>query len=131
MKATAKVDTRRLQRDLRRLASKANDDQLGIALMAGAQLIANAARSNAPVDTGTLRRSISVSDWFRNGATVAVQIGTNLAYARRIEFGFVGRDSLGRQYNQTPQPYLRPAFNEQLGAAKLAIREALKRLLAL
>jgi len=36
--------------------------------------------------------------------------GTNLEYARRIEHGFVGKDSLGRSYNQAPKPYLHPAF---------------------
>ncbi|MGV9878670.1 hypothetical protein [Streptomyces sp. NPDC003006] len=28
---------------------------------------------------------------------------------RRLEFGFVGVDSLGRHYNQRPFPHLRPA----------------------
>lgn len=37
-------------------------------------------------------------------------VGTNLEYARRIEHGFVGKDSLGRSYNQAPKPYLHPAF---------------------
>jgi hypothetical protein len=37
-------------------------------------------------------------------------VGTNLVYARRIEHGFVGQDSLGRSYNQAPKPYLHPAF---------------------
>jgi len=36
--------------------------------------------------------------------------GTNVVYSRRIEHGFVGKDSLGRSYNQAPKPYLYPAF---------------------
>lgn len=30
-------------------------------------------------------------------------------YARRLELGFVGTDSLGRHYSDPPKPYLRPA----------------------
>jgi len=40
----------------------------------------------------------------------AVVVGTNLVYARRVEFGFVGKDKLGRRYNQAARPYLYPAF---------------------
>ncbi|MCB0107683.1 MAG: HK97 gp10 family phage protein [Caldilineaceae bacterium] len=38
-------------------------------------------------------------------------VGTDSPYARRIELGFHGYDSLGRFYNQGPQPYLLPAFH--------------------
>jgi len=40
------------------------------------------------------------------------RVGTNLEYARRVELGFVGTDSLGRTYNQAPRPYLRPALHK-------------------
>jgi hypothetical protein len=30
------------------------------------------------------------------------------AYARRLELGFFGRDSLGRNYNEEARPFLRP-----------------------
>lgn len=39
-----------------------------------------------------------------------VTVGTNVEYARRVEFGFVGKDKLGRQYNQAAKPYLYPSF---------------------
>ncbi len=39
-----------------------------------------------------------------------VAVGTNLVYARRIEHGFQGQDSLGRNYNQAPKPYVYPAY---------------------
>ena len=55
-----------------------------------------------PVLTGRLRASIQpdppLSDW--NGAEPIV-IGTNVEYARRIEYGFDGADTLGRRYHQT------------------------------
>ena len=34
--------------------------------------------------------------------------GTNVEYARRLEFGFHGTDSRGRNINQEPRPFLRP-----------------------
>ncbi|MEZ7005671.1 HK97 gp10 family phage protein [Streptomyces sp. AD55] len=37
-------------------------------------------------------------------------IGTDLPYGRRLEFGFVGTDSLGRKYNQPPFPHVQPAL---------------------
>lgn len=37
-------------------------------------------------------------------------IGSAVEYARRIELGFVGEDSLGRRYNQPAFPYLRPGL---------------------
>lgn len=40
----------------------------------------------------------------------SVWVGSNSPYARRIELGFHGHDSLGRFYNLPPKPYLLPAF---------------------
>ena len=39
-------------------------------------------------------------------------VGTNVEYARRLELGFVGTDSLGRTYNQKPRPHIIPAFEK-------------------
>ncbi|PVC80612.1 hypothetical protein DBP19_36350 [Streptomyces sp. CS090A] len=36
-------------------------------------------------------------------------IGTNAPQGRRLEYGFVGPDSLGRVYNQPPFPHVGPA----------------------
>ncbi len=41
-----------------------------------------------------------------------VDIGSNEGYARRLEEGFHGTDSLGRSYNNEPEPYLMPALEE-------------------
>jgi hypothetical protein len=38
--------------------------------------------------------------------------------ARRLELGFVGTDSLGRKYNQAPRPWLRPSYQESMGAIR-------------
>jgi phage gpG-like protein len=76
-----------------------------VALALMANRYQNDVKAITPWITHTLQRSIHVEmneDW-----TVAV-IGTDLPYARRIEYGFVGKDSLGRTYNQAAQPYFRP-----------------------
>jgi hypothetical protein len=58
-------------------------------------------KQHTPVLTGRLRASIqptqNLAEW-QSGEPIV--IGTNVEYARRIEYGFVGRDSLGRLYNQ-------------------------------
>jgi hypothetical protein len=41
---------------------------------------------------------------------MTVKIGTNVKYAARIEFGFSGKDSLGRSINQGGTPFLRGAL---------------------
>ena len=65
------------------------------------------AKKLVPVDTGRLRASITNEVEEEVG-----RVGTNVEYARRIELGFVGTDILGRNYNQKPQPYLRPALEK-------------------
>ena len=67
-----------------------------------------------PVKTGFLRNSWQVTI---NGEPVGGVTGLKLgdifgyvntaAYGRRIEFGFVGTDSLGRKYNQAPRAFVR------------------------
>lgn len=101
--------------------------QAELALVAGALLIQNAAKTDAPYLTGTLRRSIHIGGHTFEGGEGAgdigmntsqqVAVGTNLPYARRIELGFSGTDALGRTYNQPPRSYLRKALDEQRDAA--------------
>lgn len=64
---------------------------------------------NAP--TGDYRRSWTHE--FKDVGGTAVSInGTNRDQGRRLEFGFVGADSLGRVYNQPPYPHVGPAVDE-------------------
>lgn len=79
---------------------------------------------NMPVDTGNLRRSLMAStsrmpvvesgrsEFPDNGGQINLTIagaterdtiyfGFQAAYAMRMEYGFTGQDSLGRNYNQT------------------------------
>lgn len=77
------------------------------AMRAGALLVQNEAKARAPWITRTLIRSIGQEPLPEQ---LAVKVGTNVPYAARIEYGFVGVDKLGRRYNQPAQPYLRPAL---------------------
>jgi hypothetical protein len=72
--------------------------------------------------TGDYNRSI-VGDSERSGTRITGQIGTSAAQGRRLELGFVGTDSLGRNYQQPPFPHFGPSVpevtalaNEQIGA---------------
>lgn len=76
---------------------------------------------NAP--TGDYRRSITMRVQDEVFGTL-VFVGTNAPQGRRLEFGFVGRDSLGRDYNQPPFPHFGPAIDEiapQFAAALEAV----------
>jgi hypothetical protein len=49
----------------------------------------------------------------------------DVAYALRLELGFVGIDSLGRHFNQAPRPFLRPTLLRNFfRAAQIIAREA-------
>lgn len=78
--------------------------------------VESAAKQNATgrpgpnVVTDRLRSSIT---WALGSdlASVYADIGSAVVYARRIELGFTGVDSLGRYYDQPAYPYLRPALD--------------------
>jgi hypothetical protein len=59
----------------------------------------------------------------------ACTIGTDLPFGRRLEFGFTGTDSLGRNYNQPPFPHVQPALGyigaTLLASMRLAVSEVL------
>lgn len=58
---------------------------------------------------GRLRQSVTHKVFKQAGKWIAV-IGAGVKYARRLELGFVGTDSKGRNVSQAPRPYLRPAI---------------------
>jgi len=70
---------------------------------------------NAP--TGDYRRSINLDLSGGNAGPLSAgeataTVGTNAVQGRRLEYGFVGADSLGRVYNQSPYPHFGPALDE-------------------
>ena len=79
--------------------------------------------------TGSLERSVQIADLryvpARKGV-IGLWGSADTNYARRIEIGFQGKDSLGRVVDQQAYPFLIPAA--QIEYPKLAgrIRRALK-----
>lgn len=133
-----------LERKLDALGQAMRGRMIERAVVAGALLVQNAAKGNAPFLTGTLRRSIHIGghgelnpDGAGAGVShpevsddgVAVFVGTDVAYARRIEFGFEGEDALSRTYHQAAQPYLRPAVDENRNEVRQEIADALRDLI--
>jgi HK97 gp10 family phage protein len=119
----------RLKRKFGSLAKVAQGKTLERALVAGALPIQNQAKRLAPKLTGNLTRSIHIGGHEdlnpggqgiinTSGAGVpqpeigttdaAIYIGTDVIYAAPQEFGSA---------NMAAQPYLRPAFDTQRGAA--------------
>lgn len=133
-----------LAQKLQALSDAARGQALEQALVAGALLVQNAAKENTPWKSGTLRRSIHIGghadknpDMVEGqlpepeigGSSATVYVGTDVEYARRIEYGFEGQDALGRTYHQPAQPYLRPAIDENQAAVQREVGEALRDLL--
>ncbi|MDX3758165.1 hypothetical protein [Streptomyces mirabilis] len=44
------------------------------------------------------------------GGQATAVVFTDAPQQRRLEYGFVGVDRLGRQYRQPPYPHIEPAF---------------------
>ncbi len=68
-------------------------------------------RPGPRMQTGDYNRSINLKVGME-GASIAARVGTARPQGRRLEFGFVGADSLGRHYNQAPLPHFGPAFDQ-------------------
>ncbi|MGW3246578.1 HK97 gp10 family phage protein [Streptomyces sp. NPDC001070] len=66
---------------------------------------------NAP--TGDYRRSWT-HEMHVGGDAVTAVVGTNKPQAARLEYGYVGPDSLGRVFNQPPYAHVGPAV-ESIG----------------
>lgn len=68
---------------------------------------ANASGRPGPnIVTGEYQDSIHIVDVTSNAMT----FGSDAPQAYRLEYGYVGRDSLGRSYNQPPYAHFRPAL---------------------
>lgn len=86
----------------------------GLLLQTKVKAYASKPRTGPPgprIQTGDYVRSISLNMGLVAGNPVAA-VGTNKPQGRRLEYGFVGTDSLGRHYNQPPYPHFRPALWE-------------------
>jgi hypothetical protein len=139
-----------LKRKLGRLEESLRGQVLENAVTAGALLVANRWKQLAAYRTGTYRRSVHVGghtdrtpdfaqgpaqdgvEFHDVGGAIAtrdyaeVKVGTDVPYARRLEYGFFGTDRLGRRYHQAPRPAARPAFDETHDDVTKEIGEAVK-----
>jgi hypothetical protein len=73
--------------------------------------VAASGRPGPNVITGTLRRGIRASEvtpWGRAGWQG--HVGPTNVYGRRVELGFLGRDSVGRVYGPPRNPAMYPYF---------------------
>lgn len=111
------------------------------AMQDACNLVEGVAKDKAPKDTGALRRSIT-SKIEINGSEIDGIVFTPLEYAPYIEYGtglyaengngrqtpWVYRDDKGKYHythGQHPQPFLRPALNENKDEIIQIIKEAL------
>ena len=83
-----------------------------VAVKAAGLLVQGLGQARTPVLSGTLRRSWHTESVSAPVGVYAVRVGPTMVYARRIELGFKGADSLGRVYDQAPDPYVKPALVE-------------------
>jgi len=61
------------------------------------------------VATGDYRRSITLEVSAEGVDNIAADVYTNSEQGARLEYGFVGVDSLGRVFSQSPFPHFHPA----------------------
>ena len=78
--------------------------EIEVDLEKNAQTLVRSIQSRAPVRSGRYRASWTVE---RGKGSRVVFSGE--PYGRRLEYGFVGMDALGRNYSQPPQPHVNPA----------------------
>ena len=104
-------------------------------------LVERTAKQKAPKDTGALRRSIT-SEVEREGNEMVGTVFTPLEYAPYVEFGtglfaesggrkdvpWCYQDDKGEWHStsgQKPQPFMRPALNENREQIKRILKEAI------
>ncbi len=93
--------------------------------------------SDFPVISGRLKGSIQGNPLVPGDDVFSVKqvrgkpvmqgiLGTNVVYARRVEFGFQGADSLGREYNQSGRFYFTKGFKASQIELKSVVLATLK-----
>lgn len=124
------------------LDNLADEASFEAALGKACALIERSAKQNAPKDTGALRRSIT-SKIEKNGDTIQGVVFTPLEYAPYVEYGtglFAeegGRTDVPWNYQddkgewhstngQKPQPFMRPALDENRAEILRILKEGLK-----
>jgi HK97 gp10 family phage protein len=104
-------------------------DRLGQAVMAGGFVLEGQAKMKAPVDTGNLVNSISTELVSSDETSAFAQVGTGVVYAEVVEFGGVVKNGFGKgiTINMPAQPYMRPAWDENIESIKATIERWAKK----
>ena len=133
-----KVKKNTFPRETKRVEVKINT--LGeLAVKRGIEYIRSLAVPNIPVRTGRAKGSIQGSAVVEGDAIFSVEtkrnflshliigvLGSNVPYIRRLEFGFSGSDSLGREYDQKGLFFFSKAFTSSKMGVKNIIKNTLK-----
>ena len=78
----------------------------------------------------TYRRGWHLETVEKTPERCTVIVGNDQPQGPGLEFGFVGADKLGRVYNQAARPHIRPALDENRGAAVDEFRAAIGDIIA-
>lgn len=103
---------------------------LSEAVSAGAAVVERDAKMRVVRVTGNLANSIKELQQIKSGGRVESQVGSDMEYAARIEFGYTGPDKLGRIFHQGAQPYLRPALDENKAEIQAAFEKKIQQIIA-
>ena len=76
------------------------------------------------LDTGRLRNSIAVTSPKWEGWSVSAEVGTNVEYARLLEYG--GRTGRQNTTRIAARPYMRPTMEEETPAIEKVLRDAVR-----
>lgn len=130
-----------LEEVLENLEGLIDDDKLTAALGKACALVERSAKQKAPKGTGELRRSITSKVEKEGNGAVGI-VFTPLEYAPYVEFGtglfaeeggrkdvpWCYQDDEGEWHSTSgmhPQPYMRPALNENREQIKRILREGI------
>jgi phage gpG-like protein len=131
---------------LRQMTEAVKMTNLEAAARVAAMPVMNEAKRLVRKRTGTLARSIQISVVKRTPNEVRVSVGTNLVYAKMVEYGGVitpkrarflawqtpsGEWIFARRVVRNASPYLRPAFANKQVEARAAAFAALTKLAGL
>lgn len=137
-----KITIENLDAVIGEIAELAEGPRMEAALGQACAIVERAAKEKAPKDTGALRRSIT-SEVTREGGELVGNVFTPLEYAPYVEYGtglfaekggrkdvpWCYQDDKGEWHStsgQKPQPFLRPAFDENRERIVRKLREAFK-----
>lgn len=119
--------------------------QLLLAVKAGAAIVQMAAKEKVPRRTSTLMRSIIVGEEEVKATAASVRVGPSEPYGKHVEYGtgIYAEGGKGRQTpwrfktgdgswvttrGQRPQPFMRPAWDENQDKAIAEIKDILAEL---